>query len=355
MPLKNMDRKKTESVTVGNNKIGGGSRITVQTMWKKSLHNLSEQDINEIRTIENLGCDIIRFSVPDIKSAGILKELKKHINMPLVADIHFDYRIALECIGFGIDKIRINPGNIGASWKVEEVLKSAADKNVPIRIGINSGSMPRKLSDMDDKAEAMLKAADDEIEILEKNRFGNAVFSLKSSNAEATIRANRKFSLKYNYPLHLGITEAGPLTAGLVKSSIALSKLLDEGIGDTLRVSLSDTPANEVIAGREILRACGLSEYGVNIISCPRCGRSTFDTHKFLESIFDELYLIKEPLNIAVMGCVVNGPGEASEADIGITGIGNKIVIFKHGKIFTKIDENKGREEFLKLLKSFQS
>ena len=266
-----MKKSNTRLITAKGLQIGGGSRITVQTMWKKSLHTLNESDIEEIKHLERLGCDILRFSAPDIESAGILGTIKQHVKMPLVADIHFDHRIALECIKLGIDKIRINPGNIGAEWKVKEVLAAAAGENIPIRIGINCGSLPKKLSDMTDKSEAMLKAAEEEIEILEKNNFGQAVFSLKSSGSEETIRANRQFSKHYDYPLHLGVTEAGPLTAGLVKTSIALSKLIDDGIGDTIRVSLTDNPASEVIAGREILKACGISDYGVNIVSCPRC------------------------------------------------------------------------------------
>ncbi len=345
-----MNKKDTLTVNAGKVKIGGKNRITIQTMWKKSLENFDESDLKEIKRLEAFGCDLLRFSVPNQLSAEILAGIKKDIKMPLVADIHFDHKLALECIQNGIDKIRINPGNIGAEWKVREVLSAAADNNVPIRIGINTGSLPKELLDINDKAEAMLLASENEIEILEKMGFKNAVFSLKSSGSEDTVRANRIFSQRYDYPLHLGITEAGPLTAGLVKTSIALSKLFDEGIGDTIRVSLSDSPLNEVIAGREILRACGISDYGVNIVSCPKCGRSTFDTHGFLSSVYEELYLIKKPIKIAVMGCVVNGPGESADADIGITGSGTKAVIFKDGKIIAKVDENKCKEEFLKIL-----
>ncbi len=345
-----MIRRKTREVRAGGTFIGAEHPLTVQTMWKKSLHGFSEFDLKEISALRLYGCDFLRFSVPDLTSAEILSNVRAKADMPIVADIHFDYRIALKCIEYGIDKIRINPGNIGADWKVKEVLKAAAGRGIPIRIGINSGSLPRQLSALTDKSEAMIKAAEEEIDILEKNNFSNAVFSLKSSDVQATIRANRLFSKQYDYPLHLGITEAGPLTAGLVKTSIALSELLGDGIGDTIRVSLTDSPANEVIAGREILKACGLYDRGVNIISCPRCGRSTFDTHSFINSVYDELYRIKEPLKVAVMGCVVNGPGEAADADIGITGAGNKVVIFKHGKLFAKVDENKGRELFLKII-----
>lgn len=345
-----MNDRKTSVVKAGGIQIGGGSRITVQTMWKKSLHNFNNNDLKEIKELSLIGCDILRFSAPDMKSAQVLKEIKNEIDIPIVADIHFDHKIALKCIEYNIDKIRINPGNIGAEWKVKEVLNAASDNGIPIRIGINCGSLPKDLNDIESKSEAMLIAAEREIEILEKNGFKSAVFSLKSSNMAETISANEAFSQKYSYPLHVGVTEAGPLTAGLVKSSIALYKLIEKGIGDTIRVSLTDSPYSEVIAGREILKACGKSNYGVDVISCPRCGRSTFDTHGFISSVYDDLYKIKKNLKIAVMGCIVNGPGEALGADIGITGAGNKAVIFKHGKIIKKVDENKGREEFLKVL-----
>lgn len=349
-PIKMSKTKITRTIKAGKLKIGGGNRISVQTMWKKPLHSFNENDLEEVLKLENFGCDILRFSVPNMIGAGLLGDIRKKINIPLVADIHFDHKIALECINNKIDKIRINPGNIGEEWKVKDVLSAASDSNIPIRIGINTGSLDKTFSDLPDKAEAMIKSAEHEINILEKFNFQNAAFSLKSSNAEATVRANRMFSEKYDYPLHLGVTEAGPLTAGLVKTSISLSELLKDDIGDTIRVSLTDEPMQEVIAGREILRACGLYTGGVDIVSCPRCGRSTFDTHSFISSVYDELYQIRKNIKVAVMGCIVNGPGEASDADIGITGTGNKVVIFKHGKIFSKVDENKGREEFLKVL-----
>ena len=345
-----MTDRKTIEVKAGGLSIGGGSRISVQTMWKRSLHGFNDNDLEEIKNLKAVGCDILRFSAPDIESAEILGKIKSEIDMPIVADIHFDHKIALRCIELGIDKIRINPGNIGAEWKVRDVLTAASDRNIPIRIGINSGSLPREYSKLEKKSEAMLRAAEDEIDILEREGFKNAVFSLKASDVEETIEANRIFSGKYDYPLHLGITEAGPHTAGLVKTTVAFYRLLSEGIGDTIRVSLTDEPYKEVIAGREILKACGRSDYGVSIVSCPKCGRSTFDTHKFISSVYEELYRISKPVKVAVMGCVVNGPGEACDADLGITGVGNKAVIFKHGKIIHKIDENKGRSVFLEEL-----
>ena len=348
-----MKKNLTNKINLGKLYIGGGSPVTVQTMWKRNLETFNEEDLNEIIELEECGCDILRFSVPNLKSADLLKEIKKRISIPLVADIHFDHKIALKCIEYGIDKIRINPGNIGDEWKVRDVLSAASDNNIPIRIGINSGSLDSSFSDIEDKADAMIMSAEHEIEILEKYQFKNALFSLKSSNADTTVRANRIFSERYSYPLHIGVTEAGPLTAGLVKSSVAIYRLLTEGIGDTVRVSLSDKPIQEVIAGREILRACGLNTRGVEIVSCPRCGRSTFDTHAFLESVYEDLYKIKKNIKVAVMGCLVNGPGEAADADLAITGYGKKVMIFKQGKIYRKVDENKGRKEFLDVLEEY--
>ena len=350
-----MNKIPKNTVKLGDILIGGGNRVTVQTMWKKSLEHFDDGDLSTIKELEACGCDILRFSVPNLKSASVLKEIKNSISVPLVADIHFDYKIALRCISDSIDKIRINPGNIGDEWKVKEVLSAASDEGIPIRIGINSGSLDQRFSEIEDKAEAMIRSAEHEIDILEKYQFKNALFSLKSSNADATVHANRTFYEKYSYPLHLGVTEAGPLTAGLVKSSIALAGLLKDGIGDTIRVSLTDSPMQEVIAGREILRACGLQNEGVEIISCPRCGRATFDTHAFISSVYEDLYKIRKNIKVAVMGCLVNGPGEAADADIAITGSGKKLVIFKHGKIYRKIDENKGRKEFLDVIEEFIS
>ena len=345
-----MTDRNTRKINCGKIKIGGDNTITVQTMWKKSLHSFSKKDLQEIQKLEDAGCDILRFSVPDIKSAEILSNIKEQLRMPIVADIHFDYKIALKCIENGIDKVRINPGNIGENWKVKEILEVAKDKNVPIRVGINTGSLPKALSSLKDKSRAMMKAAEDEIEILEKHSFYNSIFSLKSSNLSETIKANKDFSKKFDYPLHIGITEAGPLTAGLVKSSIALNSLLNQGIGDTIRVSLTDTPYSEVIAGIEILKVSNLKKDSVNIISCPRCGRASFDTHSFISEVYEELYKLRKNIKVAVMGCIVNGPGEAKDADIGITGYGKKVVIFKDGKIISKVDENKGREEFLRII-----
>ena len=326
----------SNTVKIGDKIIGGGFPIAVQTMWKTPLSDGIDSILSEIEELKDIGADIIRFAVPDIEDAEILSKISKKSTIPLVADIHFDYKIALKCIEGGVHKIRINPGNIGASWKVEEVVRAAADFGVPLRVGVNGGSLPASLRDLDNISEAMVKAAEIELNVFEKLGFKDVVFSLKSSDIESTVMANTIFSSKYSYPLHLGVTEAGPLIPGIVKSSIALNSMLRKNIGDTIRVSLSDTMRNEVIAGKEILKAAGKNSSGVTTISCPRCGRASFNTHDFLNSVDPTLQKINKNITIAVMGCIVNGPGEARHADLGITGSGDNIVIFRKGKVVTK-------------------
>ena len=287
-------------------------------------------------------------------SAQYLGNLVPESVLPLVADIHFDYKLALDCIRFGIQKVRINPGNIGALWKVEEIVHAASDKNVPIRVGVNGGSLPRDLRNYGNKAEAMVLAAERELNVFEKLMFKDVVFSLKSSDIESTVDANILFSEKYNYPLHLGVTEAGPLIPGIVKSTIAFTELLKRGIGDTIRVSLSDEPVNEVIAGNEILKASGFKKGGVSIISCPKCGRASFDTHDFVKKLEPLLYSLKKDISVAIMGCIVNGPGEAGDADLGITGSGNNVVIFRKGKIIHRIKASEAVEIFTEELERIE-
>ena len=337
---------KTKSVKIGHVIIGGGFPVAVQTMWKKPLVKNKDEILFEIKRLKETGCDILRFSVPDSMSAQYLGNLVPESVLPLVADIHFDYKLALDCIGFGIQKVRINPGNIGALWKVEEIVRAASDKNVPIRVGVNGGSLPRDLRNHKNRAEAMVLAAERELNVFEKLRFKDVVFSLKSSDIESTVDANILFSEKYNYPLHLGVTEAGPLIPGIVKSTIALTELLKQGIGDTIRVSLSDEPVNEVITGNEILKASGLKKGGVSIISCPKCGRASFDTHAFVKKLEPLLYSLKKDISVAIMGCIVNGPGEAGDADLGITGSGDNVVIFRKGKIIHRIKASEAFEIF---------
>jgi (E)-4-hydroxy-3-methylbut-2-enyl-diphosphate synthase len=341
-------RKKTYPVRVGNLIIGGGFPVTVQTMWKTSLDTINETVVQEVNALAAAGCDMIRCAVPSLDYAGAVGSLAAAVSIPVIADIHFDYRIAMSCMDHPIAKIRINPGTIGSGWKVEEVIKKAKERNIPLRVGINSGSLPKNLRNEKDVVSAMIKAAERELEILQKNGFRNVVFSLKSSSIEETIRANEVFSQHYPFPLHLGVTEAGPLIQGVVKNTIAISTLLTMGIGDTVRVSLSDSPLNEVYAGKEIVRSCGSGKNGVELISCPMCTRSVFNVKGFLENVQSYLLSIKKPLTIAVMGCPVNGPGEAKKADLGITGTGKYAVIFKGGKIIKKVSFEEASGIFIK-------
>ena len=348
--------------------------MVIQTMWKEALSYADlekpEKIISRIDGLKKMGCGLLRFAVPDMEGAEILGNLASMVSMPLVADIHFDYKLALRCLDFPIAKIRINPGNIGSRDKVEAVLSGAARKAVPIRIGINGGSLPKDLqNDIDsgrlDNAEALVKAAERELDIFREFDFPDVLVSMKASSVADTIKANSLLSGRTDVPLHVGVTEAGPLIAGVVRNTAALAELLREGIGDTIRVSLSDTMENEVIAGREILglvrelagkeSPAGLqaANRGVKIISCPRCGRAGFDTHGFTESWQARLYGMDKNITVAIMGCEVNGPGEARHADLGITGVGDKVLIFRHGKIIrttTAAEADSAFEEELKLL-----
>jgi (E)-4-hydroxy-3-methylbut-2-enyl-diphosphate synthase len=307
-------------------------------MWKEPLSADALPGIQErLERLSRMGCDIVRFAVPDLESADVLGKLAEACTVPLVADIHFDYRIALRCLDFPLAKIRINPGNIGEEWKVREVVAKARDNGISLRIGVNGGSLPRLLEKMKNQSSAMVRAAESEMETLEKLRFHDAVFSLKSSDVDSTVKANVLFSRHYDYPLHIGITEAGPAIAGIVRNTLGLSALLRKGIGDTIRVSLSASPEEEVLAGVEVLRSLRLRHVGIHVISCPTCGRTTFDVKGFLDRVSLEIQQISKPMSIAVMGCAVNGPGEARHADLGITGAGNMALIFKGDKIIRRV------------------
>jgi len=332
--------------------IGGDNPVVIQTMWKDRL---SSEDlkgdtlIKQIETLDSMGCSLLRFAVPDIESARILGQLAGMVCMPLVADIHFDYKIALECMDFPIAKLRINPGNIGGKDKVSAVLEKAAAKKIPIRIGVNAGSLPQDLRLQVEEgmgtAPALVQAAEREMAVFKEHNFENFLVSMKASGIADTIEASRIFSQRTDTPLHIGVTEAGPLAAGIAANAAALCTLLTEGIGDTIRVSLSDTMENEVIAGREIIRAASqlyagnerLKRKGVRIVSCPRCGRHGFDTHGFTARWLPRLYCLDKDITVAIMGCEVNGPVEAQHADLGITGAGDKVLLFKHGKIIKTI------------------
>ncbi|MCL2600738.1 MAG: flavodoxin-dependent (E)-4-hydroxy-3-methylbut-2-enyl-diphosphate synthase [Treponema sp.] len=350
------NRRKTRTVKIGGFahvkavNVGGDSPVVVQTMWKDRL-SMSELEgtARRIERLSNMGCRVLRFAVPDLDSAETLGRLAGMVSMPLVADIHFDYRIALRCMDFRIAKIRINPGNIGSREKVGAVLEKAAAGGIPIRIGVNAGSLPRdlagKVGQGMDLAEALVEAAQRELAIFDEFGFVDALVSMKASGIADTISANRILAERTDVPLHVGITEAGPLVAGIARSSAALAPLLAEGIGDTVRVSLSDSMENEIIAAREISNAAAelasvhgasaerLRQGGVRIVSCPKCGRHGFDTHGFMDRWLTRLYALDSRITIAVMGCEVNGPGEARHADLGITGVGNKVLIFRHGTV----------------------
>lgn len=343
----------TKKIYVGEVAVGGDAPVSVQTMWKEPLPR-DEADLREINArlfkMKSMGCDILRFAVPDTDAAAALGTLSEISPIPLVADIHFDYRLALQCIAGGVQKVRINPGNIGAEWKVREVIRAAADAHVPIRVGVNSGSLPKKLQNEADIAAAMVKAAEQELEVFERLGFKELVFSLKASDINTTVAANEAFAALHPYPLHLGVTEAGPMIPGIVKSSVAMTSLLTKGVGGTIRVSLSDSPENEIITGMEILAAAGMPKKRPQIVSCPRCGRSTFDTHSFVDQVSPVLYALEKDVTVAIMGCVVNGPGEARHADLGITGAGKEIIIFKHGEILRRVSREEAYNAFVEEL-----
>jgi (E)-4-hydroxy-3-methylbut-2-enyl-diphosphate synthase len=306
--------------------------------------------IDRIEKLAAIGCRLLRFAVPDLESAERVGALAARTPMPLVADIHFDYKIALRVLDFPLAKIRINPGNIGSPEKTARVLDKCAEKKVPIRIGLNAGSLPRDLQESRRRdelsaAEALFRAAERELAIFDRHGFYDVVVSMKASSVRETIEVNELFAARYDLPLHIGVTEAGPLIAGVARSSAALFSLLSRGIGATLRVSLSDTMENEIIAAKEILLAADRIA-GVRIISCPRCGRYGFDTHAFVQRWQDACMKIQKNLTVAIMGCAVNGPGEAREADLGITGTGNKIIIFKRGKLVKTVDKAEADEAF---------
>ncbi len=351
-------------------KLGGDNPILLQTMWKESLIGCNlENTVKRLRQFEGLGCDIVRFAVPDTDSAEEFIKLTRMTEMPLVADIHFDYKLALRCMDGIPAKIRINPGNIGSKEKSEAVIKKAIDTNTAIRIGVNSGSLPSDLKRKIEKpptaqtnkeqaneqvysrASALVEAAVRELEIFDRFNFKNAVVSMKASTVKETILANEIFARQFDNPLHLGVTEAGPIISGIVKTTIAFSHLLNKNIGNTIRVSLSDSCENEIIAGREILTECGKRSGGVRIVSCPRCGRKGFAVQNFVERWQAKLFAEKKDITVAVMGCVVNGPGEAKHADLGITGAEDSVIIFKHGKISTRLNlENLSEEEKIKIV-----
>lgn len=341
-------RNRTRKLQVGNVPVGGGSTISVQSMSKTDTRDAAAT-ARQIRRLAKAGCEIIRVAVPDMEAAQALGKIRKAIPIPLIADIHFDWRLALEAISQGIDGLRINPGNIGARWKVAQVVSACKDKGIPIRIGVNAGSLEKDLLKKygHPTPEALVQSAAEHINILESLDFREIKVSLKASNVPTTVDAYRLFAKKFNYPLHIGISEAGPSFTGIIKSSVGLGILLSEGIGDTMRVSLSADPVQEVRVAYEILKSLGLRQKGATIISCPTCGRCQIDIRGLAAKVETELKDIEKQVTVAVMGCVVNGPGEAREADIGIAGGKGSGILFRKGKVVKTVKEKDMLKELM--------
>jgi len=326
--------KKTKLVKVGNVNVGSGSPISIQSMTNTKTEDV-DKTVKQIHELEKANCQIVRVAVPGMEAANSIKQIKEQINIPLVADIHFNYRLALRSIENGADKIRINPGNIGDENKIHAVIDACKSNNIPIRIGVNSGSLEKEILEKYKypTAEGMVESAEKHIRICENNDFTNFIVALKSSSVPMMIKANKLFAEKYDYPLHLGVTEAGPRYSGTIKSAIGIGALLSEGIGDTIRVSLSDDPVQEVNVAYDILKMLEIKKHGINIISCPTCGRINYDLFTIVNELEKETRKINKNLTVAIMGCIVNGPGEAKGADIAIAGISkNKIALYIDGK-----------------------
>ncbi|MGI6435421.1 MAG: flavodoxin-dependent (E)-4-hydroxy-3-methylbut-2-enyl-diphosphate synthase [Syntrophomonadaceae bacterium] len=332
--------RKTRVVNLGGVLIGGGNPVVVQSMTNTDTRDTAAT-VAQIKALEASGCELVRVAVVDQQAAQAIAAIKKQITVPLVADIHFDYRLALQSIASGCDGLRLNPGNIGAAYKVQEVVRACQDRGIPIRIGVNAGSLDKSMAEKHGgvTAKALVESALMHISILEAMNFANLKISLKASSVPLTIAAYRLISQKVDYPLHIGITEAGTMERGLIKSSLGLGILLAEGIGDTMRVSLTAAPVHEVWAAYEILRALDLRQHGPELISCPTCGRCEIDLIKTAERIDQALRAVSVPIKVAVMGCVVNGPGEAREADIGVAGGKEAGLLFKKGEIIRKVPE----------------
>ena len=344
-----INRKITKKVKIGNISIGGGEPIAVQSMLNVPANDINGS-VEQAKELAAAGCQIIRFAIPNEDALALIEPIKKAVDVPLVADIHFDYRLALGAAERGIDKIRINPGNIGDESRVKAVADICNQKQIPIRIGVNSGSLEKEILAKygSPTPEAMVESALYHASLLEKFDFDDIVISIKSSNVQTMIEAYELASEKCNYPLHLGVTEAGTERMGIIKSSIGIGSLLMHGIGDTIRVSLSDAPVKEIFAAFDILKAAGLKKDCPYLISCPTCGRTKIDLIGLAKQVEKRLKDCKKPIKVAVMGCIVNGPGEAKEADIGIAGGDGNGLIFKKGEILRKVPENELLDELMK-------
>ena len=345
-------RRKSKQIQIGDVKIGGDAPISVQSMCNTDTRDI-QATVNQIKELEKAGCELIRLAVLNKDAADAIKDIKKQVKIPVIADIHFDYRLAIQCIENGIDALRINPGNIGRDENVKKVVSLAKINNIPIRIGINAGSLEKELAALDIPLhEKMVKSALHHIKILEDNDFDKIKVSLKSSSVLTTIEAYRQIAKIVDYPLHLGVTETGTLKGGLIKSSVGLGTLLAEGIGDTIRVSLTENPVEEVNAGFGILKSLELRQKGINFVSCPTCGRCQIDLIGLAKKVENALKNIDKPITVAVMGCPVNGPGEAKHADYGVAGAIKEGYIFKKGEIIKRVPEEDILKELLLLIEN---
>lgn len=349
------ERKMTREVSVGNVKIGGGNPISVQSMTNTDTRDV-KKTVEQIKRLEKVGCDIVRVAVVDMDAAKSISKIKEQINIPIIADIHFDYRLALEAINQGVDGIRINPGNIGNIERVKAVVEKCKERDLKIRIGVNGGSLEKELLKKygSPTAEALVESAMGHVKILEDLDFHNIVISLKSSDIYTAVEAYELMSQKVDYPLHIGITEAGGVRAGTIKSSIGIGSLLLKGIGDTMRISLTGDPVEEVKVGKDILRSLNLLNDKIKIVSCPTCGRCNIDLISIANEVENKIQDIDKNMTVAIMGCVVNGPGEAREADIGIAGGKGQGILFKKGEIVRKIPADKLVEELLDEIDKFE-
>ncbi len=344
-----MERRKTRRLYIGGVSVGGGAPVRVQSMTNTPTADVNAT-VEQIRRLETAGCEIVRVSVPDEESARAIREIKRRINIPLVADIHFNWRLAIDSVEGGADGLRLNPGNIGSKERVKEVVRCALQRGVPIRIGVNSGSLEREVLEKygHPSPEALVESAMRHVRILEDEGFSDIKISLKASDIWTTIRAYRLISTMVDYPLHVGITEAGTVFSGTVKSAVGIGILLAEGIGDTIRVSLTADPVEEVRVGWQILKALDVRKRGVNVIACPTCGRIKIDCIGLAEKIERRLSHISTPLNVAVMGCVVNGPGEALHADVAIAGGNGVAMLYVEGRPVEKLREDEVVERVVK-------
>ncbi len=346
-------RENTKEILVGNVKIGGGNPVVIQSMTNTQTKDV-EATVKQIVDLEAEGCEIVRVAVPDIESAEAIKEIKSRINIPLVADIHFDYRLAILAMENGVDKIRINPGNIGKLENIQKVVEVAKERNIPIRVGVNSGSLEADLIEKYHGVtpDGLVESAINNAKIIEDLGYDNLVLSLKASNVQFALEAYEKVASLTKYPLHVGITEAGTLYKGNIKSAVGLGAILSRGIGDTIRVSLTGDPVEEIKSAKEVLQSLGLRTFGIEYISCPTCGRTEVNLIEIAEQVEEKTKHLKKDIKIAVMGCVVNGPGEAKEADYGLAGGKGVGIIFKKGVLVKKVDEDQLVEELINFIES---